>query len=387
MSRHHSHLASAEKILTTLKPGEPLMHHLKRFFAADKKFGSKDRRSITQLCYQYFRVGRAMKGLPVAEKIINSAFLSTHPDADFINAVAPERINSINKSTEQKLALLKISSDEIFPFADETSKELDSTLFINSFLLQPKVFLRLRPGREIKLLEKLTESNIPFEEISTSCIALQASSKASDLIKTDRVAVVQDLSSQQVFDYLKADGIFLPPDPVVWDCCAASGGKSILIYDLLHGKLDLHVSDIRSNILQNLDNRFKDAGIKKYDTFVADLSSPFKIKSDLKFDVIICDAPCTGSGTWSRTPEQLAFFEPNMITKYADLQKGIAVNALEHLKPGGLFFYITCSVFEKENENIVEHLKSLTGVTVLNMRYIKGYSDQADTMFVAVLTK
>src|SRR5690606_27157702 len=104
----------------------------------------------------------------------------------------------------------------------------------------------------------------------------------------------------------------------VWDCCAASGGKSILAKDILKN-IQLTVSDIRKSILINLEKRFASAGIKAYTAKVADLTDPSFSHSPLApserfsragthhsaFDLIICDAPCSGSGTWARTPEQL----------------------------------------------------------------------------------
>ncbi|MFN2440108.1 MAG: Fmu (Sun) domain-containing protein, partial [Chitinophagaceae bacterium] len=104
------------------------------------------------------------------------------------------------------------------------------------------------------------------------------------------------------------------------------------------------------------------------------------------FDLIICDAPCTGSGTWSRTPEQLYFFKEEKIEYYAGLQKKIAVNAIKALKKGGHLLYITCSVFKKENENIVEYLQQNTSLQLKSMRYFKGYDKQADTLFTALFT-
>ena len=61
MSHHHSHLITAVKVLQSHKDGEPLVHHLKRFFAADKKYGSKDRKQISALCYNFYRLGNAKK--------------------------------------------------------------------------------------------------------------------------------------------------------------------------------------------------------------------------------------------------------------------------------------------------------------------------------------
>ena len=180
--------------------------------------------------------------------------------------------------------------------------------------------------------------------------------------------------------------MFLKKDIEVWDCCAASGGKSMLLYDVLHGHVHLHVSDVRANILNNLRTRFKEAGIKKYKAFTADLLQEDALKMHDKFDLIICDAPCSGSGTWARTPEQLAFFTVEKIAEYAAMQLKIATAAFKHLDDKGLFFYITCSVFKKENEDVVQQLQEKFNLQVLQMEYLEGYERKADTMFVAVLS-
>ena len=147
----------------------------------------------------------------------------------------------------------------------------------------------------------------------------------------------------------------------------------------------LTVSDVRESILINLHKRFAKAGIKNYDCFVGDVSSPnFSIQK--KFDLVICDAPCSGSGTWSRTPEQLYFFKKEKIGNYASLQKKIVSNAVKALKKNGCFLYITCSVFKKENEEVVEFIKSNHSLQLIEMRYLKGYDQKADTLFAALFT-
>ena len=102
------------------------------------------------------------------------------------------------------------------------------------------------------------------------------------------------------------------------------------------------------------------------------------------FDLIICDAPCSGSGTWGRTPEQLSRFQKEKIEDYATLQKAIAVNASKCLKEEGLFFYITCSVFRRENEDVVEHIRQEAKLRLIEQRYVKGYEEKADTLFTAL---
>jgi 16S rRNA (cytosine967-C5)-methyltransferase len=151
--------------------------------------------------------------------------------------------------------------------------------------------------------------------------------------------------------------------------------------------VDLTVSDIRSSIIHNLKQRFKEAGIKNYHSFVGDLTnSKFQIPNS-KFDLIICDAPCSGSGTWSRTPEQLYFFKKEKINYYAELQKKIIINTIPHLIKNGFFLYITCSVFKKENEEVVEFIRNNFQLQLIRQEIFIGYDKKADTMFGVLFIK
>ncbi len=386
MSRQHSYLASAIKVIASHKSGEPLVHHLKRFFAADKKYGSKDRKQITSLCYNYYRTGKALKDMSTEERIIVSTFLCTSVPNSFLEEIHPALNATVALHKADKIDSFKIKTVDLFLFINELGDSIDKEKFAVSFLEQPLFFLRIRPGKEKMVLEKLADNKIDFEEITTSCIALQQGFKTEQFFSLNKDVVVQDRNSQQVFNYLQKQHVFLKKDIGVWDCCAASGGKSILLYDLLHGHVELYTSDMRVSILNNLCTRFKEAGIKKYESFTADLLQEDDLKIDNKFDLIICDAPCSGSGTWARTPEQLAFFTTEKIDDYAAIQLKIATAAIKHLDNKGLFFYITCSVFKKENEAVVNQLKEKFNLHVLQMEYLEGYKTKADTMFVAVMS-
>jgi 16S rRNA (cytosine967-C5)-methyltransferase len=386
LSRYHSYITSATKIIETVNEGEPLAHHLKKSFAANKKFGSKDRKIISSLCYNFYRIGNALKNKTIEERILAATFLCNNTSNDLLKVLAPDFNEQIKKPLDKKCALLNIHVKHIFPLEYEVGDEIDKTAFAYSFLQQPLFFIRIRPKKMVEVLDKLVAAKVSFEEINTSCLALPQGTKLEELFLLNKEVVVQDRNSQQVFNYLQKSEVFLAKDSVVWDCCAASGGKSILLYDMLHGHVDLHVSDVRTHMLNNLRTRFKEAGIKKYHAFTTDLMSSAKITSEKSYDIIICDAPCSGSGTWARTPEQLAFFEEKSIASFVQMQQKIAATAIKNLKQTGLFFYITCSIFRKENEEMVMYLKEKFHLQVLQMEYLKGYDAQADTMFVAVLS-
>jgi 16S rRNA (cytosine967-C5)-methyltransferase len=381
---HLSHLATAKQLLLGYKPQCPLNLYLKTYFGQNKKHGSKDRKLISALCYNYFRLGFAVKNISIEEGILIGIFLCEPSHSDILNFFKPEWNKMISSPPEEKLTQLSLGDQiNIFPFEDELSNEIDPERFNISFLKQPKLFIRIRPGYENIVPAKLQGTGIPYKTMSQSCIALPNSSKIHEVIELDKEAVVQDYNSQKVGDLIK----LATPDPLseitVWDCCAASGGKSIMTYDI-NPAIQLTVSDKRESIIQNLRRRFTNAGIKNYNAFIADLAARSQAQVTEKFDLIIADVPCTGSGTWSRTPEQLYYFNQNQIKRYCDQQKKIVENVLPYLKAGGWFLYITCSVFKKENEDVVNFIKEKFKLNIVKSELLKGYEIEADTMFAAL---
>ncbi len=90
MSKFHSYISSASKIINTYSPGKPLAIHLRSFFAADKKFGSKDRRMISSLCYYYYRGGKAFNGNSIEDKILSGLFLCEQINNELLQQLKPE---------------------------------------------------------------------------------------------------------------------------------------------------------------------------------------------------------------------------------------------------------------------------------------------------------
>ncbi|MBX2934806.1 MAG: Fmu (Sun) domain-containing protein [Ferruginibacter sp.] len=381
--RYYSYLNTAKKIIESYKGDVPFAIFLKKYFSANKKLGAKDRKQVSALCYNYFRPGKALPQLPVDEKIIVSVFLCNRHTNEFLQFHKPEWNQKISIPLEEKLEITNIDITKVFPFSHELSAGIDFESFSKSFFYQPGLFLRIRPGNKDEVLKKLQAAGLEFELLPGNCIALANAINIDSILKVDEEVVVQDCNSQKVLDILKDDKI-QTCNLQVWDCCAASGGKSILVYDILQGKINLTVSDIRESILTNLKKRFEKAGIKKYQSFIADLSVENCRLPKTNYQLIICDAPCTGSGTWSRTPEQLFYFNPQKINEYSTLQKKIVRNAITQLQPGGMFIYITCSVFKKENEEVTNFIKSDLKMQLIKMELLKGYNNKADSMFVAV---
>jgi 16S rRNA (cytosine967-C5)-methyltransferase len=392
VSRYQSHLNAVVEIIRHYNGKEPLSYYLKKIFSANKKYGSKDRKNITHLCYCFYRLGHACKKLPVENRILISLFLCSSLPNELLENLKPEWNEKVMLPVMEKFEILNAvcSINAIFPFEDELSEGINIEEFSKSFLIQPDLFLRVRPGNEKTVIRKLKESGIECRKISDSCLALNNSEKIDKIIELDKEAVVQDYSSQETGNLIKSEILNLKSEIDVWDCCAGSGGKSIMMYDI-NPQIQLTVSDKRESILANLKKRFQIAGIKNYKSFIADLthdSRPDSYRTRTHdFDFIIADVPCTGSGTWSRTPEQLYFFKPEKINEYAAMQQKILSNVIPHLKPDGYLIYITCSVFRKENEDAVTFIKDRFKLDLLKMELLKGYEQKADSMFIAIFKK
>ena len=386
------YFTNALAVINTYNGVEPLHFYLKNHFAVNKKFGSKDRKSISHFCYCYYRLGKALTNLPAAQRLTVALFLCNDDISGYTILFEESWQQNHTSHLDERIKFIKtiyphFAIKFIFSFADELSETIDAIEFAKSHLIQPDVYMRIRPGNQSTVITKLNAAEIAFKNISQTCLAFNNATKLNSIIEIDKEAVVQDLSSQRVGEFLETVATDQPinQSTSVWDCCAASGGKSILAYDILN-KIDLTVSDLRPFILQNLKNRFATARIKNYKAFVADLAQvtePIK-NQKTHFDLIICDVPCSGSGTWGRSPEQLYFYKNDKTAYYASLQKNIITNAIKQLNKSGYFLYITCSVFKQENEFAVAFIQQHLKLKLIKTEVLKGYDNKADTMFAAL---
>ena len=321
----------ANKLIAAYHGEEPLANYLKKYFAANKKHGSKDRKNISALCYAYFR----------------------------------------NRITQ-------------FPLSDKISDQIDSDKFVKSHQTQPLLFIRIRPWQKEKVIQKLQAANIEFKEVSENAFAFTNTTSLQNVLELNKEAVIQDLNSQALAELLLLVPTSLEHPIQVWDACAASGGKTILMFDTM-SNIRMHVSDVRESILFNADKRLQEAGIRPASVQEIDLTEAFDIKKP--FDFVFADVPCSGSGTWGRTPEQLAYFTEAQLNKYTQLQAKILHNIIPTVKLHGHLLFATCSVYKEENEKNVDALIATGKFKVVKQQYFTGYEQQADTLFGALLEK
>jgi 16S rRNA (cytosine967-C5)-methyltransferase len=376
--KYDNQLRYALEIIDAYKGGSPLSVWLKDYFRANKQMGSRDRKQLSALVYSFYRLGHGANHLSVKDRIITGLFLCTDQPSELLQYFNATFNEAITNPLKEKLAKTDINPTDIFPWKEELSPAIDHEALCLSFLRQPDLFLRIRPGYENAVKQKLGQAAV---YAAPSTLRLPNGFKVEDHFTPDKEVVVQDYSSQRVAEFIQSQ----EPPHSFWDACAASGGKSILAHDL-YPDMDLTVSDIRESILANLRARFQAAGIKKYHPFLADLTRDDIVNLPIAH-LVLADVPCTGSGTWGRTPEDLFFFDPRKINKYQIIQRKILTNIVTHLEPGAALIYCTCSVFKKENEETVAFLRDSANLHFEKEENLIGYPLHADTLFAARLKK
>ncbi len=397
----NTYLKSATTIIDDYDGDAPLSFFLKNFFRLHKQMGSRDRKAVSALVYHYFRLGHTLMDISKEEKIFAGLFLCGDQYSPLLEYFRPDLNEQAEQSLEERLQVVRhkfpgFRLQDIFPWKEELSAGTDHEKFCLSFLRQPKLFIRTRLNKQEEIAHILQNAGISFEPINDNCIALPNGTKVEDIIAEKSWYVIQDYSSQRTAEYFNFPHSPLTPvgpgqatrgPQLIWDCCAGSGGKSILWHDL-HPGARLFASDARASIIHNLHKRFREAGITNYEAAGIDLvnlqSGQVKARS---FDTILADVPCSGSGTWSRTPEQLYFFKPRRINEFGELQQNITRNIVPCLKKEALLIYLTCSVFRKENEDRINDLQAESGLHLEQSGLIPGYEMGADTMFAARLIK
>jgi len=179
-------------------------------------------------------------------------------------------------------------------------------------------------------------------------IALEADGKAPPL--TSEPAYLKGLVEIQDEGSQIAAILAAPPrGGQVLDLCAGGGGKTLELAALMDGAGQLYAYDDDLRRLAPIHERVQRAG-----THNVQVRSP-KGKADVladleaRMDLVLVDAPCTGTGTWRRNPDAKWRMRPGALAERIKEQAEILDNAARFVKPGGRLAYITCSLLDEEN--------------------------------------
>lgn len=137
----------------------------------------------------------------------------------------------------------------------------------------------------------------------------------------------------------------------VLDLCAGAGGKTLAMSAAMDNKGQIFAHDSDKQRLAPIFDRLKRAGCRNVQV-IADPAHLAPLEGQM--DLVLVDAPCTGSGTWRRRPDAKWRLTERQLAARTAEQAGIIEAAAGCVKPGGRLVYVTCSVFSEENERQVE---------------------------------
>lgn len=155
-----------------------------------------------------------------------------------------------------------------------------------------------------------------------------------------------------------AQVLSIEPGDIVLDACAAPGGKSTELLNKLKGTGLLLTNDISSSRAQALLRNIEKWGSKNVIVSSEDISK-LSIHYPNTFDKILIDAPCSGEGMFRKDASLIQSWMERGNDYYVTLQKDIVKSALSMLKEGGQMVYSTCTFSQKENEDILDYMKSI----------------------------
>lgn len=176
----------------------------------------------------------------------------------------------------------------------------------------------------------------------------------------DGVIEVQDEGSQMIAVLAAAQ-----PGTQVLDYCAGAGGKTLALGAAMQNKGRIVASDVLAGRLEKAKLRFRRAGLHNIETHaLGEPGDKFPKRHKNYFDLVLVDAPCSGSGTWRREPDRRWRQLGPKLEELLPLQREILGNAAKLVKPGGRLVYATCSLLDDENgDQVAAFLKEHTDFT------------------------
>ena len=239
----------------------------------------------------------------------------------------------------------------------------------------PPVILRvntLKTSRD-ELIGSLKKEGIKAETLSGSELAVSAEGSGiigSDLFRKGHYSV-QSLSSMMAVEALApARG------STVLDMCAAPGGKSTMMAEIMGNTGSITACDIHEHRLKLIKAYAERIGTDIIETRLLD-ATRFNSKMEGRFDFVLADVPCSGLGVMSTKPEIGLRADMESIKKLPELQISILSNAVRYAKPGGRICYSTCTLNKHENEEVITALASAdpTFGRIVEMNTILPYNN------------
>ncbi|KIC11338.1 SAM-dependent methlyltransferase [Leisingera sp. ANG-M1] len=380
-------LQAAIEILDQVLAGEPAEKALTSWGRKSRYAGSKDRAAVRDHVFTALRCLRshaALGGTRSGRGLILGALRESGQDPDEVfsgQGHAPSRLSAEERqpaSAPEGVEALDIP-DWLWP---DFSTSLGGNAEAAARALRDRapVFLRVNTGKGTlpDAQRALAAEGITTEPHDAAATALQVTGGARKLRNAapyaDGLVELQDAASQAVVERLPLrDGM------KVLDYCAGGGGKSLAMAARANIRVFAHDADPRR--MKDLPERAARAGVN------VTLLQTEALETRAPFDTVLCDVPCSGSGSWRRAPEGKWQLTREKLQELQRVQAGILRKAAALTAPGGVLAYATCSMLNGENSAQVQSFVQENPEWSVATEQGWQVQDGTDGFYVAVLTR
>ncbi len=338
-----------------------------------REWGARDRRLLSRLIFGALRwrgwLGRFAEH---GDRVLIGAYLlesdTPHPIIEWmIRAMGenPARLPLVGQaSLEDKATVVgalfhrgerpswRILTPDWFAPTLAVPPDTDSNIHfrrcIETFQRRPPLWLRTIRISANELRNRLATLGIGVDSSSPLAGAVAVPDDRPNLKELEKILCpcfeVQDLASQCV-----AVAAAPAAGESWWDLCCGAGGKSLHLAAL---GAKVQATDIRRSALHEAHRRFRRLGETRIKTNLHDGTKPLPGRTT--FDGVLVDAPCSGTGNWSRRPDARWQTHPDQIRYYAHVQAKLLENAALHVRPGGRLVYAVCTLTRPETVETAE---------------------------------
>ncbi len=372
---------AAITVLDRVLAGEPAEKALTKWGRASRYAGSSDRAAVRDFVFDALRCKRsfaAMGGGMTGRGLVLGGLRAAGGESLFDGGPhAPEPVTGADAGREPVGAEALDVPDWLLPeLAASLGEATDAVL--RAMRVRAPVFLRvnLRKTTTAGAVAALAAEGIVAVPHPLALTALEVTGNARKIQTSDvflnGLVELQDASSQAVVAALPLrDGMR------VLDHCAGGGGKALAM--AARARLGLYAHDANPRRMADLPGRAKRAGVRVTLRDTPETAAPY--------DLVLVDAPCSGSGSWRRDPEGKWALNAARLEELVLLQAAILGRAAAMVAPGGVLAYATCSLLTRENEAQVAAFKAATPGWTVNDSHRFSPLHGGDGFFLALFTR
>jgi len=385
VSRAGSQQRTLLEILARLRPhwraDAALPARIDALLGGDRRLGSRDRRLYRELVYTVLRYLPWIEPLldpDPAEATRRAAWLAPEsavisPFRDAVAAGLPE----CPAGADEKARILGTEADALSPawFRDECPSAFLPRLR-EILLSRAPLWLRLQADDSAPVLAEFEALGWKWRTsvLAAGALGLPA---GTDVVRTraylSGMVEIQDIGSQRVLT-----SVGVEPGGHWLDACAGAGGKTLQLAGILGTAGRVTARDTRRSALDELSARAARAGLRDR-IRIGDRADP-----PGGFDGVLVDAPCSGTGTWRRSPHLKWVTTGPDVRSAAMVQLGLLTENAARVRQSGLLVYATCSLCRSENESVVKDFLGGGGFEpVIPGKWLLPQSHDGDGFFVA----